>query len=131
MQAFDLEIRQQFCCVVAASQSTENSLPIAGTSTCREVGTSGKELPCCGNPPHPALVLPVPLHSPHWLLQGVSLWGLMQSSKPSEHFGGLRGCAGHGESGRGCSVRRSLPPRGTVVVKANKICSECYGCIPR
>lgn len=51
----------------------------------------------------------------------------MQSSKPSECFGGLRGCAGHGELGRGSPARRSLPPRGTVVVKANKVCSEHCG----
>lgn len=44
----------------------------------------------------------------------------MQASKPSEHFGGLKGCAGHGEEGRGSTVQRSLPQ--TVAVEANKVC---------
>lgn len=52
--------------------------------------------------------------------RGVSRWGILQSSKPSEHFGGLWGCAGHGEFRRGSLVRRSLPPGETVVVEASR-----------
>lgn len=128
MQAFDLEIGQQFCCVDTASQSTENSLPLAGTSAAEKWAPLGRSFP--------AMVV---LFTQHWCSPGStptgcsqgSLWGIMHSSKPSEHFGGLRGCAGHGELGRGSPVRRSLPQRETVVVEANKVCSECYGCIPR
>lgn len=45
MQAFDLEIGQQFCCVDAASQSIENSLPIAGTSAAKKWAPLGRSFP--------------------------------------------------------------------------------------
>lgn len=45
MQAFDLEIGQQFCCVDAASQSIENSLPIAGTSSAKKWAPLGRSFP--------------------------------------------------------------------------------------
>lgn len=96
MQAFDLEIGQQFCCVDAASQSTENSSPI---SAAEKWAPLGRRFPA-------VVILLTQLWCSLWLhvlcprLLPGSQWGIMQSSKPSEHFGGPRGWTGRGESGR-------------------------------
>ena len=92
MQAFDLEIGQQFCRVDAASQSIENSLPIAGTSAAAKWAPLGRS---ChgGGPPHPAVPLPA-AWQPSWRFAPgglVCLWGITQGSKPSERFGMAEG----------------------------------------
>lgn len=58
------------------------------------------------------------------------LWGIMQGSKLSEHFGRVEELCCLWE-GRGSLVEGSLPRTEVVSVGANKACSEYYKCFPK
>lgn len=120
MQAFDLEIGQQFCRVDAASQSVENSSPVGGTSAAAKWAPLTRSCHC-GSPPRPALVLPAAWQPSRQVLQGVCPWGVTQGSKPDQQFGrteGLRWAWGG---------REGQPSRGISATKGAGVCGSKQG----
>lgn len=113
MQAVDLEIGQQLCCVDAASQPIENySLRLSGHLWEEAaVVVLLAQLWCSLGLGSPSTVLSLPSR------RSVSLSVCAASGRaanPVSALAGLRGCAGHGEEGRGSPVKGPLPPRELV-----------------
>lgn len=119
MQAFDLEIGWQFCGVDAASQSIENSSPVAATSAAAKWAPLGRS--CHAGGARPALVLPAAQQPSCWSLHWVCLWGVMQGSKPDERFGRAEGL---------CWVwggRMGQPNRGISATRGAGVCGSKRG----